>query len=96
MNVKHSEAVHLDVSVILRQLVQLRFNFPPVEFIFPVRNKPLHLFGWDAEIPTVLICGLKLRRELGPGETLLQFLQSLVRDRYCVRLRLTGHDEKTF
>lgn len=93
VNVQCTETLHLDVRVVLWELVQPSFDCPPVKAIFPVLCETLHFCCRDTKIPQVLVGGLELARESGPGETLLELFERLIGDGDGVWLDLISHDK---
>lgn len=55
MNPQRLKSIDIDISGVLRQLVELGFCLSPVEPVLPMLNEPLHVFQGSTIVPVRLI-----------------------------------------
>lgn len=76
VNVDRAEALHLDLSLEVRQVIDLGFRLPPVKSILPVLGKSLYVGKRSAVGP--LIGSSKLIREGSNSKFIAQNLKCLI------------------
>lgn len=83
MNVERFEAVNLNGSFVVWELINLRFLFPPIIFVLPVSRQAFYICQWRAIVPARLF---ELVWKFGSFELLGQGLKLAIWNRDRVGL----------